>query len=162
VVRKPAAPAAGIQADAQNCRTRQTRADPAPRFAGHSKDKTRFQPVVHFHIGFLFWTELGLQYLSVDGPLRIGTADLFSSRVSIRKLMRLPKKVTKGKVVIIHFGPFAGLSGLVVSTSPDRTVVRVILKGRSTLVELDTNMIRESGRDGLRRPAGLRPGSRPN
>ena len=70
--------------------------------------------------------------------------------------------MTKGKVVTIHFGPFAGLSGLVVSTSSDRTLIRIVLKGRSTLVELDTDMIREPARDRLQGPAGRRPGSRPN
>ena len=49
--------------------------------------------------------------------------------------------MTKGTVVTINFGPFAGLSGVVISSSPQRTVVRIVIKGRSILVELDTHMI---------------------
>jgi transcription antitermination factor NusG len=69
--------------------------------------------------------------------------------------------VTKGTVVTIHFGPFAGLSGVVIATTPQRTVVRLILQGRSVPVELETNMIRVPIRDAMQRPAELRPRSRP-
>lgn len=69
--------------------------------------------------------------------------------------------MTKGTVVTINFGPFSGLNGVVISTSPQRTVVRIILKGRSIPVEVDTNMIRMPVRDRIPRPAELRPRSRP-
>jgi transcription antitermination factor NusG len=69
--------------------------------------------------------------------------------------------VTKGTVVTINFGPFAGLSGVVISTSPERTIVRIILQGRSVPVEVDTDMIRHPFRDRVQRPEALRPRSRP-
>jgi transcription antitermination factor NusG len=50
--------------------------------------------------------------------------------------------MTNGMMVTINFGPFAGLSGIVVSTSGERTTVRIILKGRAVLVDLETDMIR--------------------
>ena len=67
----------------------------------------------------------------------------------------------KGTIVTIIFGPFAGLSGEVVAITPERTMVRMILKGRSILVEVETDMIRVPGRSGTRRPAGPRAESRP-
>ena len=69
--------------------------------------------------------------------------------------------MTRGAVVTINFGPFAGLSGVVISSSPERTVVSIILKGRSIPVELDTDMIRRPVRDTLRRPGNFQPRSRP-
>jgi hypothetical protein len=75
--------------------------------------------------------------------------------------VRRKPTVTKGTVVVINFGPFSGLSGVVISTSAQRTVVRIMLDGRSVPVELDTDMIRVPVRDGLQRPAELRPRSRP-
>ena len=50
--------------------------------------------------------------------------------------------MTKGTAVTINFGPFAGNSGVIVFTSRERTVVRIMLKGRALLIELDTDMIR--------------------
>ena len=55
----------------------------------------------------------------------------------------------KATLVSIKFGPFAGLSGVVTSTSGERTTVRIILKRRAVLVELDTNMIDVPVRRGL-------------
>jgi transcription antitermination factor NusG len=49
--------------------------------------------------------------------------------------------VTKGIEVTINFGPFAGLNGVVISVSPERTVVRVVLNGRSFPVEVDPDML---------------------
>jgi transcription antitermination factor NusG len=69
--------------------------------------------------------------------------------------------VIKGAIVTIIFGPFAGLSGEVVAITPERTMVRMILKGRSILVEVDTDMIRALGRSGMRRPAEPPAQSRP-
>ncbi len=67
----------------------------------------------------------------------------------------------KGKVVKIGFGPFAGLDGVVISTTPLRTIVRVILKNRPVLVELDPDMIREPVREEVKRSSGRSPRSRP-
>ena len=66
--------------------------------------------------------------------------------------------MTKGTLVTINFGPFAGLSGVVISTSPERSTVRIILKGRAVLVELDTDMIRVPVRHGIQQ---LRQRTRP-
>ena len=63
-------------------------------------------------------------------------------------------------MVIITFGPFAGLSGVVISSAPDRTTVRIVLKGRSIPVEVDTNMIRVPVRDRLKRVGEFPPPSR--
>jgi hypothetical protein len=48
-----------------------------------------------------------------------------------------------------NFGPLTGVNGVVISTSPGRTVVRITLKGRSVLVELDPDMILVPVRDGI-------------
>jgi len=48
---------------------------------------------------------------------------------------------TRGSKVAIKFGPFAGSAGVVVSTRQGRVVVRVQLKKRSLLIELDEDMI---------------------
>ena len=69
--------------------------------------------------------------------------------------------VTKGSVVTINFGPFSGLSGVVISSSPERTVVRLILQGRSIPIELDTDMIRKPAREWMQRPVEYGPRSRP-
>jgi len=69
--------------------------------------------------------------------------------------------VTKGSVVTINFGPFSGLSGVVISSSPERTVVRLILQGRSIPIELDTDMIRKPARERMQRPVEYGPRSRP-
>ena len=66
--------------------------------------------------------------------------------------------MTKGTAVSIKFGPFAGLSGVVISTSSERTTVRIMLKGRAVLVELDTNMIQVPVRHGMQH---LRQRTRP-
>jgi transcription antitermination factor NusG len=42
---------------------------------------------------------------------------------------------------MIKFGPFNGSTGVVVSTRQGRVVVRVQLKKRPVLVELDTDMV---------------------
>jgi hypothetical protein len=51
--------------------------------------------------------------------------------------------------VRINFGPLTGVNGVVISTSPARTVVRITVKGRSVLVELDPDMILVPDRDGM-------------
>jgi transcription antitermination factor NusG len=56
--------------------------------------------------------------------------------------------MTSGMVVTIHFGPFAGLNGVVVSSSGERTTIRLILKGRAVLVDLETTMLRVPVRRG--------------
>ena len=61
--------------------------------------------------------------------------------------------MTKGTVVTITFGPFAGLSGTLISTSSERAVVRIFLQGRSILVELEVDMIRVPVRPRERRSA---------
>lgn len=68
--------------------------------------------------------------------------------------------VIKGAIVTIIFGPFAGLSGEVVAITPERTMVRMILKGRSVLVEVETDMIRLPGRSAARRSPGPRTETR--
>jgi transcription antitermination factor NusG len=60
--------------------------------------------------------------------------------------------MTSGMVVTINFGPFAGLSGVVTSTSEERTTVRILLKGRAVLVDLETAMIRVPVRRGKHYP----------
>jgi transcription antitermination factor NusG len=65
--------------------------------------------------------------------------------------------MTKGAVVSIKFGPFAGLSGVVIATSPERSTVRILLKGRAVLVELDTDMIRVPVRHGIQQRQRTRP-----
>jgi transcription antitermination factor NusG len=60
--------------------------------------------------------------------------------------------MTRGTMVTINFGPFVGLNGEVISTSRGRTTVRIMLKGRVVLVELDTNMIRVPVRHGTQPP----------
>ena len=67
----------------------------------------------------------------------------------------------KGTVVKISFGPFAGLDGVVISTTPQRTVVRVILRSRPVLVELDPDMIRVPAREEVKRSSERTPRSRP-
>ncbi|MBZ5675082.1 MAG: hypothetical protein LAP61_12625 [Acidobacteriia bacterium] len=69
--------------------------------------------------------------------------------------------MTKGTVVTINFGPFSGLSGVVICSSRERTVVRLILQGRSVPVELDTDMIRKPARERMQRPAVSGPRTRP-
>ena len=69
--------------------------------------------------------------------------------------------MTKGKVVNIGFGPFAGLDGVVISTTPQRTVVRVILRSRPVLVELDPDMIRMPVREEVKHSSERPPRSRP-
>jgi transcription antitermination factor NusG len=64
-------------------------------------------------------------------------------------------------MVKINFGPFAGLDGVVISNSTHRTVVRVSLKGRPVLVELDQDMIRTPARDEVKRSAERSRRSRP-
>jgi len=66
--------------------------------------------------------------------------------------------MTKGTVVSIKFGPFVGLSGVVISTSGERATVRIMLKGRAVLIELDTNMIHVPVRHGTQQ---LRQRTRP-
>ena len=66
--------------------------------------------------------------------------------------------MTKGAIVTVIFGPFAGLSGEVISITPERMMVRMILKGRSILVELDPDMIRVPSRS--RNPASTEPQTR--
>jgi hypothetical protein len=51
--------------------------------------------------------------------------------------------------VRINFGPLTGVNGLVISTSPGRTVVRITVQGRSVLVELDPDMILVPDSDGM-------------
>ena len=67
--------------------------------------------------------------------------------------------MTKGTEVTINFGPFTGSKGVVISTSRERTVVRILVKGRAVLIELDTDMIRvpAKGQDSLTLPRGNRP-----
>ena len=66
--------------------------------------------------------------------------------------------MTKGTIVSIKFGPFAGLSGVIISTFGERTIVRIMLKGRAVLVELETNMIQVPIRHGTQQ---LRQRTRP-
>jgi hypothetical protein len=66
--------------------------------------------------------------------------------------------VMKGK---IGFGPFAGLDGVVISTTPQRTVVRVIFRSRPVLVELDPDMIRVPVREKVKRSSEHPSRSRP-
>lgn len=49
----------------------------------------------------------------------------------------------------INFGPLTGVNGVVISASPERTVVRISLEGRSVLAELDPDMILVPVRDGM-------------
>jgi len=49
--------------------------------------------------------------------------------------------VTQGALVTIQFGPFASLKGMVIATLPTRVVVRITLKRRAILVELDRDMV---------------------
>jgi len=66
--------------------------------------------------------------------------------------------MTKGTVVSIKVGPFAGLTGVVISTSGERTTIRIMLKGRAVLVELDKSMIQMPVRHGIQH---LRQRTRP-
>jgi transcription antitermination factor NusG len=49
--------------------------------------------------------------------------------------------ITQGTLVTIQFGPFANFAGRVTETLPRRVVVRITLKKRAILVELDRNMV---------------------
>jgi transcription antitermination factor NusG len=49
--------------------------------------------------------------------------------------------VKRGTVVTIQFGPFALFKGMVTATLPRRVVVRITLKKRAILVELDRDMV---------------------
>ncbi len=49
--------------------------------------------------------------------------------------------VTEGTLVTIQFGPFAKFKGIVISTPPRRVVVRITIKKRAILVELDREMV---------------------
>ena len=92
---------------------------------------------------------------------QLETPGLFSVLVDGSTLGRDGPEVTRGTVVTIIFGPFSGLSGVVISSSARRTVVRLILKGRSVLVDLDTDMIRVPVRNGSPRAPSAKPRSRP-
>jgi hypothetical protein len=49
--------------------------------------------------------------------------------------------VTQGALVTIQFGPFAKLKGMVTATLPTRVVVRITVKKRAILLELDRDMV---------------------
>jgi transcription antitermination factor NusG len=49
--------------------------------------------------------------------------------------------VTQGTLVTIQFGPFAKFKGMVIATLPTRVVVRITIKKRAILVELDRDMV---------------------
>ena len=46
--------------------------------------------------------------------------------------------------VSIRFGPFIGFEGVVVSTQPERVLVRITFKDRPILVELDRSMVEDA------------------
>jgi hypothetical protein len=49
--------------------------------------------------------------------------------------------VTRGTLVTIQFGPFVNFKGMVTATLPRRVVVRISIKDRAILVELDRDMV---------------------
>ena len=49
--------------------------------------------------------------------------------------------VKRGTLVTIQFGPFALLKGMVTATLPRRVVVRITVKKRPILLELDRDMV---------------------
>jgi transcription antitermination factor NusG len=51
------------------------------------------------------------------------------------------KPVTQGTLVTIQFGPFASFTGMVIAKLPRRLVVRITVKKRAILVELDRDMV---------------------
>jgi transcription antitermination factor NusG len=69
--------------------------------------------------------------------------------------------VVKGTLFRIRFGPFAGLDGVVISATPQRTIVRVTLRSRPVLVELDPDMIRVPVREEVKPSSARPPRSRP-
>jgi transcription antitermination factor NusG len=51
------------------------------------------------------------------------------------------ERVTQGTLVTIQFGPFANFIGRVAETLARRVVVRITVRKRAILVELDRDMV---------------------
>jgi hypothetical protein len=57
-------------------------------------------------------------------------------------LITTTELMSKGTEVILQFGPFAGLKGVVISNRRGgRVTVRAIIKDRAFLIELDEHMV---------------------